>query len=67
MPDEIIEDGKCFSTTEYLPYKLDRNIAIAGVIGLGAWALQLGTPESIQIAMVAIGGLVGYIGGRTSK
>jgi hypothetical protein len=53
------------SVRGYILYKLDRTLAILGVIGLGAWALYVGTTESIQIAMAAIGGLVGYIGGRT--
>jgi len=50
---------------ERILYKLDRTLAILGIIGLGVWALKIGTPESIQIAMAAIGGLVGYVGGRT--
>ena len=68
MPEEpIIENGKCFTVKEYLLYKLDRNIAIAGMILLAGLALWRATPESVQIAMAVIGGLVGYIGGRTGK
>jgi len=48
-------------------YKLDRTIAILGIIALGVWGLKIGTNESIQIAMGAIGGLVGYVGGRTGS
>ena len=50
---------------EMILYKVDRTLAILGVIVLGAWALYIGTTDSIQIAMAAIGGLVGYVGGRT--
>lgn len=55
------------SIKAYILYKLDRTLAILGIIGLGVWALKIGTAESIQIAMAAIGGLVGYVGGRTGN
>ena len=52
---------------QYLLFKVDRTIAILGVIGLGTWALYIKTPETIQIAGTAIGILGGYIGGRTGN
>jgi hypothetical protein len=48
-------------------YKIDRTFAILGIIGLGLFALTKTTPDATQIAMAAIGGLVGYVGGRTAK
>ena len=52
---------------EMILYKMDRTIAVVGIVLLGCWALSIKTPESVQITMAAIGGLVGYVGGRTSK
>jgi len=63
---EKIQTEETYTIKAYLLYKLDRTIAILGIVGLGVWALKIGTGESIQIAMAAIGGLVGYVGGRTS-
>ena len=56
-----------YSVRSYLLYKLDRTIAIVGIVGLGAWALSISTTESIQIAVAAVGFLGGYVGGRTGK
>ena len=64
---EDTEKTEDFSIKGYLLYKLDRTIAITGIVFLGAWSLYIGTTESTQIAMAAIGGLVGYVGGRTGK
>lgn len=64
MPEEKPE---CYSVKDLILYKMDRTISIVGIIGLGAWALNIGTPESIQIGIAAVGGLIGYVGGRTGK
>ena len=58
-------DSEDTPVKKYILYKVDRTIAILGVIILGTWALRIGTPESSQIAIAAIGGLIGYIGGRS--
>jgi hypothetical protein len=67
MPDEIAEELKengCRSISEYLLYKLDRSLAIIGIIAIAIVALFfVKTPENIVSA--AIGGLVGYVGGRS--
>jgi len=55
------------SITEYILFKLDRTLAILGLVMLGAWAMYTGTNETVQIGMAVVGGLVGYIGGRTGK
>jgi len=31
------------------------------------WAMSLKTPESFQIGLAVVSGLVGYVGGRGSK
>jgi len=67
MNDELIERRTPRSLGENLLFKVDRTVAIAGIIIMGVWALTLKTPESVNIAMAAIGGLVGYVGGRTGK
>ena len=70
MTDEtpIIEaEPVKFSITEQLLYKQDRTIAIIGIIALGVMALLKGTPDAQQIAVAAVGGLIGYLGGRTGK
>ena len=58
----------CYSTADYVLYKMDRTLAILGIIGIAIVALFIyaGT-EGVQIATGAIGGLVGYVGGRTGK
>lgn len=67
MPDEDIKPEECRTLKEMILYKIDRTLAILGVIALGTLALRVGTPDTTQITMAAIGGLVGYIGGRTGK
>ena len=48
-----------YSVKSYLLYKLDRTIAITGIVLLGGWALLIKTPEATNVAMAALGGLVG--------
>ena len=55
---------KCYTFFEYILFKLDRNVAIVGLVAMGLWSIYKLTPESIQIANTIAGGLVGYIGGR---
>ena len=52
------------STTEYVLYKLDRSIAVAGLIIIAMWICWLKLPEGMQIVNTAVGGLIGYICGR---
>ena len=63
----ITTEGVPRNIKEMLLYKVDRTLAILGIVILGAWALKIGTNEAIQIAMAAIGMLGGYVGGRTGK
>jgi len=68
-PKEVLKiDGvECRTFKEMILYKMDRTIAIVGIILLGALALSFKTVNTTasQIVMVAIGGLVTYVGGRT--
>ncbi len=63
----ITTEGLPKNLLEMLLYKVDRTLAIVGIIVLGAWALKIGSTEAIQIAMAAIGMLGGYVGGRSAK
>ena len=66
MP-EIIEpeEPKCYSLTEYLLFKLDRNLAILGVVAIvGLYSFGKIPSESKEIALSALGILGVYIGGR---
>lgn len=58
----------CYEPIDYLLYKMDRTLAIIGIIGIAVVALFIYANDSaVQIATGAIGGLVGYVGGRTGK
>lgn len=68
MEQPIETEPECRGIGEALLFKLDRTLAIIGVIGIAMLALYLGkAPDSLNIATAAIGGLVGYIGGRSGK
>jgi type IV secretory pathway VirB2 component (pilin) len=50
---------------QLLLYKLDRTLAVIGVVILGLMAMQ--NPESdSQVALVGIGGLVTFIGAKAA-
>ena len=64
MNEEI--EPKCYSLLEYLLFKLDRNIAIAGLIAIAVVAImvsEISEPAS-KIISACVGGLCVYIGGR---
>jgi len=65
--DSALESKPTWTITEFLLYKLDRNLCIVGLIGLGAWGLWIGTKESINIAIAAVGALSVYVGSRGGK
>jgi hypothetical protein len=62
-----MDEEQTYSIKEYILFKLDRSIAILGLIALGLWSMYKGTPETVQIGMAVVGGLVGYIGGRAGN
>ena len=68
MEQEIKEEAECRSIGEFILYKVDRTLAILGVVAIAMLALYMAKgPESMNIATAAIGGLVGYVGGRSGK
>lgn len=68
MAEDTVEEPECRTIQEYILYKLDRTLAILGIIGIAVVALFIyAGAEGVQIATGAIGGLVGYVGGRTGK
>uniref|UniRef100_A0A6H1ZL38 Uncharacterized protein n=1 Tax=viral metagenome TaxID=1070528 RepID=A0A6H1ZL38_9ZZZZ len=54
------------SAFEILSFKLDRTLAIVGIVLIGGLALCFNVTDS-QLGMAAVSGLVGYIGGRAGK
>ena len=62
MADNLADN---YSIKEYILYKLDRSLAVVGLVILGGFSPYRNTPESVQIVMAVVGGLVGYIGGRS--
>jgi amino acid permease len=69
MVDETIEpEPVCHTITEYILFKLDRNLAVLGIIAIAiASIFYFKGSEGIQIVSGAVGGLVAYISGRSSK
>lgn len=64
----MADEEECKSIGEFILYKVDRTLAILGVIAIAMLALYLAKgPDSMNIATAAIGGLVGYVGGRSGK
>jgi hypothetical protein len=52
---------------EYILYKLDRTLAVVGLILIAMWVCALKLPEGMQIVNTAVGGLIGYICGRGTQ
>jgi hypothetical protein len=50
---------------KYILYKLDRTIAIVGIVVIAIYSIVTKTTDS-PIAMAALGGLVAYVGGRSN-
>ena len=61
--EEQIKKG--YSISGYILYKMDRTIAVIGLVMLGGWSLQSALPDTSQIAIAVVGALAGYIGGRS--
>jgi len=65
MTDEVVKEEACgYTVQEYMLYKLDRTLAICGLVIAILWSIHKATPEALQIANIIAAGLVGYIGGR---
>ena len=64
MTDETTVDNETITVKGYILYKLDRTIAVVGLILIAGWVCWLKLPEGMQIVNTAVGGLIGYICGR---
>jgi len=49
---------------QYMLYKLDRTLAILGLVGIAVGAMVILGADAKDVCLAATGGLVGYIGGR---
>jgi len=64
MADE--QEPECKTILDLVLYKIDRTLAVCGVIAIAMFALWVCKAlDGMNIATTAIGGLVGYIGGRS--
>jgi len=69
-PAGVIVNGvECRTIKEMILYKMDRTLAILGLIALGIIALTTKTVTVPAISVVSLiaGGLVTYIGGKITK
>jgi hypothetical protein len=68
MEQEIKPEEECRTIGEYLLYKLDRTLTILAVTSIAIVAMILiSQDQAQQVATAAVGGLIGYLGGRASK
>lgn len=65
MADE--PEVECKTLAQYLTWKLDRTIAILGLIALGLFGMWIGKNEAMQVSIAVAGALAGYLGSRTGK
>lgn len=61
------ERPKDYSIKEYVLFKLDRNIALVGLVTLGVYALYKGTDGTEKIISAVIAALGVYLGTRVGK
>jgi len=77
MPDEtspkpagvIVNGVECRTIKEMILYKMDRTLAILGLIAIAVIALtsETVTVPAITVVSLITGGLVTYIGGKITK
>lgn len=68
MSDIESDLPECKSILQLIMYKVDRTLAILGVIAIAMQSMHAIKPDiASQIAIAGISGLVGYIGGRSGK
>jgi len=66
MADE--QEPECKTISQYLLWKLDRNLAIAGIITIGILSLCKVVPQDLQqLPSAAITALATYVGIRSGK
>ena len=63
-----MDENEIKTTPQYILFKLDRTLAVVGIILIAVGAMAfLKIAEAQQVAIAGISGLVGYIGGRSGK
>lgn len=69
IPVDISNKGICRTITELILYKMDRTIAICGLIAIGIVALSVKviSPTASTVISLIAGGLTTYIGGKITK
>jgi len=69
VPAVIVNGVECKTMKEMILYKMDRTLAILGLIAIAIIALKTKTVAVPAIAVVSLiaGGLVTYIGGKITK
>ena len=67
--DFIVNGVECRTIKEMILYKMDRTLAILGLVAIAIIALTTKTLSAPAIAVVSLisGGLVTYIGGKITK
>lgn len=64
MEQPIETEPVCRSLKDLFFYKLDRNLAILGIVSLGVASLAIGNKEGVALS---VGALATYIGNRAGK
>ena len=68
MPEEIKAENKGYSIKEYILFKLDRTIALLGLVALGIASIAFDIPEASQGTLNSVITALGvYIGARVIK
>ena len=63
MADEIKEvEPECRTLKDMIFYKMDRTLAVVGLVVLSGFALYLRTPETIAAGALGIGALATFLG-----
>ena len=62
MEQPIQQEPECRTLKEMLLYKLDRTIAVVGLVLLSGFAFYLRTPETVTAGGLGIGALAAYLG-----
>jgi len=68
MTEEIKIENQGYSIKEYILFKLDRTIALLGLVGLGVASIAFNIPEASQSTLNNVITALGvYIGARVIK
>ena len=62
MEQPISQEPECKTLKEMLLYKMDRTLAVVGLIVLSGFAIYLATPETITAGGLGIGALATFLG-----